>query len=726
MTPGRPANDPTPPATAGGVLVSEVAPPAHTAFRTLWQRVGSPTVLATLIALVAGTTLIGFYRRYLEFEARDRVVAQTVPYSQALSSAIAHRVAILQGFEAFLAIQPEIRRDRQLLDRYTADLQRSTPGIRALELVRDGKIIAIAPLAGNEAALGFDLRTHSDPMVRARLREVETTDRIAVNGPITLRQGGRGLVIQRRFKRPGVEGYDLAALVLDLTPLLDEAGLQQPVELRIALRDADGLYIFGDSTLGSRDPVDVEVRIPSDVWHLQAVPPRGWTEAIRFRLALFAAGVFLSGVLFVLVVYLVASRQAALMGAVEERTTSLRSAVEELREAAAQRERTEAQLRQSQRLESLGRLAGGIAHDFNNLLTVIMGSISLARETIPGTSEAGADLTTAEHAAQRASELTRKLLVFARRQTVEFQVVDLNALLKELETIVHRLLGERIKVVDDLAPGLWPLYADPGQLEQMVTNLTVNARDAMPDGGTLTIRTRNVELARQPGISDVVEPGEYVRLEVEDTGAGMPPEVLQRVFEPFFTTKEVGQGTGLGLATVYGLVRQAGGEIAIKSDVGRGTRATIHLPRARVEQMGRTEGRSPAQSDDRGGGGETVLLVEDEAPVRKIASRILGEAGYRVIAAEDGDSALRRLDRSQRIHLLVADVVTPGMGGRALAERILGRDPTTRVLFISGYTADERLEELLARPGVAFLAKPFTARQLQRAVRQLLDFPPRG
>ncbi len=726
MTPGRPANDPTPPATAGGVLVSEVAPPAHTAFRTLWQRVGSPTVLATLIALVAGTTLIGFYRRYLEFEARDRVVAQTVPYSQALSSAIAHRVAILQGFEAFLAIQPEIRRDRQLLDRYTADLQRSTPGIRALELVRDGKIIAIAPLAGNEAALGFDLRTHSDPMVRARLREVETTDRIAVNGPITLRQGGRGLVIQRRFKRPGVEGYDLAALVLDLTPLLDEAGLQQPVELRIALRDADGLYIFGDSTLGSRDPVDVEVRIPSDVWHLQAVPPRGWTEAIRFRLALFAAGVFLSGVLFVLVVYLVASRQAALMGAVEERTTSLRSAVEELREAAAQRERTEAQLRQSQRLESLGRLAGGIAHDFNNLLTVIMGSISLARETIPGTSEAGADLTTAEHAAQRARELTRKLLVFARRQTVEFQVVDLNALLKELETIVHRLLGERIKVVDDLAPGLWPVYADPGQLEQMVTNLTVNARDAMPDGGTLTIRTRNVELARQPGISDVVEPGEYVRLEVEDTGAGMPPEVLQRVFEPFFTTKEVGQGTGLGLATVYGLVRQAGGEIAIKSDVGRGTRATIHLPRARVEQMGRTEGRSPAQSDDRGGGGETVLLVEDEAPVRKIASRILGEAGYRVIAAEDGDSALRRLDRSQRIHLLVADAVTPGMGGRALAERILGRDPTTRVLFISGYTADERLEELLARPGVAFLAKPFTARQLQRAVRQLLDFPPRG
>ena len=724
MTPGRPANDPTPSATAGGVLVSEATPLARTASRSLWQTVGSPTVLATLIALVAGTALIGFYRRYLEIEVRDRVVAQTVPYGQALSATIAHAVAILQGFEAFLAIQPDIQRDRMLLERYTADLQRGTPGIRALELVRDGRIIAIAPLAGNEAALGFDLRTHSDPLVRRRLRLVETTDRITVNGPITLRQGGRGLVIQRRFKRPGVVGYDLAALVLDLTPLLDEAGLLSPVELRIALRDANGQHIFGDSTLESRDPVDVEVRIPFDTWHLQAVPPRGWAEATLFRLVLFAAGVFLSGMLFVLVVYLVATRQAALIGAVEARTHSLRVAVEELREAAAQRELTEAQLRQSQRLESLGRLAGGIAHDFNNLLTVIMGSISLARETMPGTSEAEADLATAEQAAQRASELTRKLLVFARRQTVEFQVVDLNALLKDLETIVHRLLGERIKVVDDLAPGLWPVYADAGQLEQMVTNLAVNARDAMPEGGTLTIRTRNVELARRPENGDALDPGEYVRLEVEDTGAGMSPEVLQRAFEPFFTTKEVGQGTGLGLATVYGLVRQAGGDVEIRSEVGRGTRAIIHLPRALVELAGPIDGRAPVQSDDRGG--ETVLLVEDEAPVRMVASRILGEAGYRVIAAEDGDSALRRLDSHQRIHLLVADVVTPGMGGRALAERILERDPTTRVLFMSGYTADERLEDLLARPGVAFLAKPFTAHQLQRAVRQLLDTSPRG
>ena len=720
MTPGRPANDPTPSAIAGGVLVPARLRPR----RTLGQVVGSAAILAGVLTLIAGGALIALYQRYLRIESQDAVVAQTVPYGQALGAALAHRVAVLEGFEAFLRVRGDHRDDDQVLQRYAADLQAGTPGIRALQLVRDGKIVAIAPRTGNAGALGADLRRHPDPEVRAKLVESETSDRMTVTGPLLLLQGGQGLVLRRRFHRAGGSGYDMAALVLDLGPLLEEAGLGAPVGVRVAIRDSSGRLLVGPADVDSLSPVEVAVRLPDNVWRLQAVPIGGWAEAIRLRLALFIGGVSLSGILFVLVVHLVAWRQASLVDAVEERTSALRIAVEELHEAAAQRERTEAQLRQSQRLESLGRLAGGIAHDFNNLLTVIMGSISLARETVPESSETGADLVTAERAAQRASELTRKLLVFARRQTVEFQVVDLNALLKELETIVHRLIGERIKVVDELAPGLWPVYADPGQLEQVVTNLAVNARDAMPDGGTLTIRTRNVELPRQPTISDAVEPGEYVRLEVEDTGAGMPPDVLQRAFEPFFTTKEVGQGTGLGLATVYGLVRQAGGEVVIKSEVGRGTRATIHLPRARMGQASRIEGRSPVPPDDRGG--ETVLLVEDEAAVRMITSRILGEAGYRVIGAEDGDSALRRLEPAQRIHLLVADVVTPGMGGRALAERILERDPTTRVLFISGYTADERLEELLARPGVAFLAKPFTARQLQRAVRQLLDISPQG
>ena len=724
MTPAVSPVTASPPATAGGVLVPGPDGRRDTAFRRYWRAIGSPTLLAALITIAAGGALITLYRRYLLAEARQRVVVQTVPYGQALSAVLAHRMAILQGLAGFLRIEEVAGRGRNRLKPYTEDLQRGTPGIRSAQLTRDGVIIALAPLAGNEAALGFDLHSHSDPTVRARVRDAETTDRVTVTGPLELRQGGKGLILRQRFRRTLGRGYDLAGLVLDFDPLLAEAGLVDQLHVRVAIRDRSGRVLFGDSTLEQLDPVEVEVRLPNDRWRLQAVPVEGWSAAVRERLLLFVAGVLVSGVLFVLVVYLVASRQAALVGAVDERTRSLRDAVEELRRVALLRESTEAQLRQSQRLESLGRLAGGIAHDFNNLLTVILGSISLAREGVPESSESGADLRTAEQAAHRGSDLTRKLLAFARRQTVEPQVVDLNALMRDLQPIVHSLLGERVRVVEDLAPGLWQVLVDHGQLEQVVTNLVVNARDAMPNGGTLTISTRNVELGADAGTTDPIAPGEYVRLEVTDTGVGMSPEVLQRVFEPFFTTKELGQGTGLGLATVYGIVRQSGGDIALHSALGNGCRVTIHLPRATAQQPLTT---TPVPGEGRSkGGGETVLLVEDETPVRRIAGRILAEAGYRVMAAEDGDSALRRLEPGMQIDLLVADVVTPGMGGRALAERILERDPATRVLFISGYIADERLEELLARPGVAFLAKPFTARQLQRVVRQLLDTAPRG
>jgi signal transduction histidine kinase/ActR/RegA family two-component response regulator len=716
--------DPTPSAAAGGVLVPGAGSPHGSAQRRSWRAIGSPTLLAALITIAAGGALIALYRRYLLAEARQRVAAQAIPYGQSLGAVLAHRVAILQGFEAFLKLQGDILRHDDVLQRYTADIQHGTPGIRALEVIRDGRIIAIAPLAGNRPARGMDVRRHSEPVVRTKLRLAETTDRVTITGPISLVQGGMGLVLRERFPRDGGTGYDLATVVLDLPPLLAEAGLADPVAVRIALRDSLGVLLYGASDLEGLDPVVVDVHLPDDRWRLYAVPAEGWAAAISDRSALFTLGVLLSGALFVLVVYLVASRQAALLRAVEERTGSLHSAVEELRKAAEERGRTEAQLLQAQRLESLGRLAGGIAHDFNNLLTVILGSLSLAHDAVAADSEAGTDLLTAERAGYRAAELTKKLLAFARRQTVEPQLVELNALLLEAQTILRRLLGEQVRMVEDLAPGLWRVFADPGQLEQVITNLVVNARDAMPDGGTLSISTRNVELIAGPGVTQVLAAGEYVRLEVSDSGAGMPPEILQRVFEPFFTTKELGQGTGLGLATAYGIVRQAGGDITLQSRVGIGTRVTIHLPRAQGRPTP-AEAKAVIEEPARGGG-ETILLVEDEGPVRQVTVRMLADVGYRVIAAEDGDSALRRLEPTQRIDLLVSDVVTPGMGGRKLAERILDRDPGTRVLFISGYTADERLEELLARPGVAFLAKPFTAPQLQRAVRALLDHPRRS
>ena len=723
MTSGATPEPSTPSAPAGGVLVPPVAPEGGSR-RSLRQAVGTATILAAMVSLGTGAALTALYRRYLSIEARDAVGAQIVPYGTALGAALAHRIAVLEGFEAYLRIQGDRRYDDRNLELYTADLQESTRGIRALQLVRDGRIIAIAPKAGNEGALGVDLRNHPDPEVRKKWQESETSDRITVTGPRVLLQGGLGLVLRRRLSRPGGEGLEMAALVLEMDPLLEEAGLLAPAGVRVAIRDSSGRLLVGHEDIAALSPVEVKVNLPDNIWHLQAVPAGGWGSAIRVRLTLFILGALLSAVLVTMVVYLVATRQAALITAVEERTGSLRSAVEELREAAAHRERAEAQLRQSQRLESLGRFAGGIAHDFNNLLTVIMGSIALARGAMDSGTEADTDLQAADQAAQRARELTRKLLAFARQREIEAQLLDLNELVEDMQPLLRRLLSARIAIHSELAPGLWPVFADPGLIEQVVTNLVVNAGDALGEEGEITLRTWNAQVAAEAGPGEALTPGEYVHLCVEDNGSGMSPEVLQRAFDPFFTTKEVGKGTGLGLATAYGIARQAGGDVRLESELRKGTRAIIRLPRRQGAPAHRADRISGPTS--RKGGGETILLVEDEMSVRRVVSRILGGAGYKLIAAEDGDSALRRLDAGQHIDLLVTDVVTPGLGGRALAEKILERDPRTRILFISGYAADERFQDLLERPGIAYLAKPFTIVQLQGAVRHLLDLPPQG
>jgi signal transduction histidine kinase len=681
--------------------------------------------LAIAVAVTAGAGLIALYRRYLHSEARTAVAAQAAAQGQALSAAIAQRVAILLGFENLLRLRTDRGQDGRILDDYATLLQSQTSGIRSLELVRGGRITVVAPLRGNEAALGLDLLHHPDPDIRAKYLQSVNSDSITITGPFPLAQGGTGLVIRRRFPRAGMEGYDLAALVLDLPPLIRDAGLQGTVGLRVAVRGASGGLIYGDPTLAQEEPVVVPVNLPGGAWRLEAVPDGGWGSAIGERLGLFTVGVVLSGALLVLVVYLTASRQRTLTRAVDARTRSLNDALEALQQAMASRDESEARLRQAQRLESLGRFAGGIAHDFNNLLTVIIGSIALARGELPaGSDEVEGDLTAAEQAAQRARELTRKLLAFARQREIETQVVDLNELLGDLKPILRRLLSERIRLEFTPTPGLWPVFADPGQLEQVVTNLTVNAGDALPDGGDITIRTWNFTLQGGGTASEALPPGDYVCLAVEDNGTGMAPEVLQRAFDPFFTTKPTGKGTGLGLATVYGFARQAGGDVVLQSELGRGTRAVVRLPRSTAPvpaPPARVSGPS-----GRTGGGESILLVEDDSNVRRVVSRILGAAGYKLIAAEDGDSALRRLDADRRVDLLITDVVTPGLSGRALAERMLARDTDTRVLFISGYAADERFADLLARPGIAYLPKPFTIDQLQGVVRQLLDHTDRG
>lgn len=371
-------------------------------------------------------------------------------------------------------------------------------------------------------------------------------------------------------------------------------------------------------------------------------------------------------------------------------------------------------LRQAQRMEAVGRLAGGIAHDFNNLLTVILGYTEMLLQQ-PRPESTASDLQGIRRAATRAADLTRQLLAFSRRQVLQPRVVQLNELATETSKMLGRLIGENIRLRMELAPDLWMVRADPTQLDQILLNLAINARDAMPTGGDLTVRTRNLGadetfVASRTGMI----PGRYVELSVEDTGTGMDGETLQHIFEPFFTTKGFGKGTGLGLATVYGVVKQSGGWIYCSSAPGRGTCFQVFLPRVDAEDRSR-----PASEGRARGGSETILLVEDEAPVRRIARTILEKAGYRVVEASTAEEALGVA--AQPVSLLLTDVIMPGMSGRDLALRLLSARPDLKVIYTSGYPDDALGGHQILEPGVAFLEKPFTAEGLLSKVRSVLD-----
>ena len=386
--------------------------------------------------------------------------------------------------------------------------------------------------------------------------------------------------------------------------------------------------------------------------------------------------------------------------------------------------RLEHQLLLAQRMEGIGRLAGGIAHDFNNLLTAILGHAEMAQDDVAPTDPARGNIAEITRAAQRAADLTRQLLAFARRQIIEPRIVDLNGLVLNVDRMLRRLMGEDIELVTVQDPDLWRVRIDPGQFEQVLVNLAVNARDAMPGGGTLVIETRNVhlddEFARQ---HTTVQPGPHVLLAVSDTGVGMDPEVLAHIFEPFFTTKEVGKGTGLGLATCYGIVKQNRGSIWVDSERAIGTTFRIYLPRAEAVLPASEPAEPRAVEQPRGS--ETVMLVEDEVLVRNLAADALRRHGYQVLSASTGLEALDLAGQILHpIDVLVTDVVMPQMGGEQLAVRMLSERPTLKVLFISGYTDVAVLQHGTLVTATALLQKPFTPGQLVHRVRELLDTDP--
>ncbi len=380
----------------------------------------------------------------------------------------------------------------------------------------------------------------------------------------------------------------------------------------------------------------------------------------------------------------------------------------------------EHQLRQSQKMEAIGRLSGGIAHDFNNLLGVIIGYSELVEEQLPLNDPLRARAIEIKKAGHRAASLTRQLLAFSRQQVLEPRILNLNAVVVDVENMLQRVIGEDIELVTGLDGDLGSVKADPGQIEQVIMNLAVNARDAMPNGGSLTIETTNVELDEvyARGHSPSIR-GAFVMLAVTDTGTGMDADTQARIFEPFFTTKELGKGTGLGLATVYGVVKQSDGHIWVYSEPGKGTTFKIYLPRvfAPAEKVFHRD--APSQLAV---GTETILLVEDEEALRTLTRDLLLECKYQVIEARDGIHALELAAKCEgRIHLLLTDVVMPKLGGPALAEQLILKHPEMKVLYMSGYTGRSAVSGGLVSVEAGVLAKPFTREALTRKVREVLD-----
>jgi two-component system, cell cycle sensor histidine kinase and response regulator CckA len=584
---------------------------------------------------------------------------------------------------------------------------------------REREVAAVAAVARGERVEQYQSR---------RLRKDGTTVEVALTmSPIADRTGA--IVGVATVARDLSERQRADARFRGLMEAAPDAMVCVDADGRIALVNAQTERLFGyarDELIGQ----PVELLVPDQVRDLHPARRAGYVADPRPRpmgAGMQLAGRRRDGSTFPAEVSLAAlgTDEGLLVTAVvRDVTERLELAAERERlRTQADRDKLERRLEQSQRLESLGQLAGGVAHDFNNLLGVISNYAAFAGEEVarqlPGVpgQVVRDDIEQVQRAAERAAGLTRQLLAFARQEVIQPRVLNINEVVRSVEQLLIRTLGEHIELITDLASDLCPVVADPGQIEQVLINLAVNARDAMPGGGKLTIRTANTDLDGAAAQADL-PPGRYVTVKVSDTGTGIPKDVLDRVFEPFFTTKPKGQGTGLGLATVYGIIHQAGGHVRIYSEPGLGTILTALLPVTQQELA--TE--EPSSARDQRGHGETVLVVEDEPAMREVSRRILARNGYRVVAAAGGDDALNVLaSEPEHIDVLLTDVIMPHMQGRELADRLHVLQPAARVVFMSGYTHGLLSEQGVLESGVHLIEKPFSELTLLAKLREVLS-----
>lgn len=714
--------------------MSETSPLTVPSGRIRASRGAMLSALATLAVLLL-LTAVGarWLRQRLIREERGAVTLRLAPYVNALSIAVNRRVSRVTGLKVFVesaASTSEIRREFPVL---AAGLQEGATGVRAIQLVKDGIIWANHPAASSPRVLGYNLTKDPRSFIAADIVRALRTGAMTITGPILMSNGQPAIYAEQRINSAHRDFPDLAVVMLEFNAVFEVASMAKGIPgLDIGLLDRSGHIVGPAHATRPADPVTIDVSIPDGDWQFLAAPHGGWgAAAVSVLNGLWAAGILIA-VLLAAFVYLTLERQYGLASAVRERTVELEQTNQELRREVHERKVAETVLRKHeesqlhrQKMEAVGTLAGGIAHDFNNILTAILGFGRLAEEQLaePGGAPLAAedlnrvrnDVLEMMKAAEHATILTNQLLSFSRRQMVKPEALDANEAVRSVGALLRGILGERVELVIQSAPDLPLVFIDKSQLTQVLLNLALNARDAMLDGGTLTIATKEIS-----AIAGNVElpAGHYVEISVGDTGMGMSPELKTRAFEPFFTTKGLGKGTGLGLSTVYGIVARAHGRVELDTAEGVGTTVHVYLPAHAGEVV---PGRhTPASSV--AVAGETILVAEDESSVGDLAARILRRAGFTVLLAPSGEAALALYGAHPYVvDLLITDCVMPGISGLALAQQLRERDATLPVLFMSGYT--DQLAELKQFQGghCAELAKPFTAEALVQCAIELLS-----